>query len=223
MKKDIPRSALPLLLGLLLTHYACRKDPEPVVEGRVLEYGTNTPIPDAKVVLDACGGTLLGPISCATIATTQSAADGSYSMPKDKSAGALVANASKIGYFTDDESQIGGLDKPINDIYLKPHAWIKATIKNLSGKYGFASFQLLGGKIQQSLGDESIFKIMVKGNIEYRLFFSVMLDESSTYKSDIGVFVFDKNNAPLPFIVGSQYQVSLSTIGHDTTNITIIY
>ncbi|MEY3243393.1 MAG: hypothetical protein RIR11_4832 [Bacteroidota bacterium] len=98
-----------------------------------------------------------------------------------------------------------------------------STITNVSGKYGFGSPDLIGGNIYQLQGEQTSRTIKVKGNQEHKLLFYVLLDESTTAPSPENVFIYDSNNNLLPIIGESYFKSIFTPIGHDTTNITIIY
>jgi hypothetical protein len=81
MKKRLFGGLPPLLLLALLCS-ACKKDSpagSPPPEGYVLEYGTETPIPDAQVqVYGNCQSELLGSINCELLETVTSDQNGAY-------------------------------------------------------------------------------------------------------------------------------------------------
>jgi hypothetical protein len=205
MKKQIHRSLLwLLLLAPPLFWLGCKKDPEPeIIKGHVREYGTNKPIPDAKVNLSVCDGEFGGPISCGLAASTLTDANGYYSFPPHE--GVRIANAVKDGYFTDLDSEISILDKPENDIVLFPHAYLKVVVKNESGAYEFVpeSNSSGGPRVYLQQGQDTTLSIkVVKGNLEY------------TY--DYGYY-------PSPNSSGIWLKASKFCSGHDTTSLMITY
>jgi hypothetical protein len=222
MKKQIHRSLLwLLLLAPPLFWLGCKKDPEPeIIKGHVREYGTNKPIPDAKVNLSVCDGEFGGPISCGLAASTLTDANGYYSFPPHE--GVRRANAVKDGYFTDLDSEISILDKPENDIVLFPHAYLKVVVKNESGKYGFTSNRLYNGVIMQAKNESDTFDIKVKGNQDFKFFFSVLESETTSFTDPSGVEVIADNNV-LPVEFANAFIVLFYAKGHDTTHFTITY
>lgn len=194
----------PLLLVPILLLWSCKKDPDPeLIKGRVLEYGTNTPIEDARVNLSVCDGVFLGPVSCGLVGSMLTGSDGYYSFQPYE--GVRVANAVKDGYFTDLDSEIVIVDKPENDIVLFPNAYLKVTVKNESGAYEFVPENNYSGgpRIYLQQGQDTTLSIkVVKGNLEY------------TY--DYGYY-------PSPNSSGMWLKASKFCSGHDTTHLTIIY
>ncbi|MBK7426738.1 MAG: hypothetical protein IPI60_06780 [Saprospiraceae bacterium] len=69
----IPRFKLLLFVfAIAFTWQSCTKNGSESVEGRVLEYGTNKPIPNATVYLMEVKGTILGPSGSSKIDSTTS-------------------------------------------------------------------------------------------------------------------------------------------------------
>jgi hypothetical protein len=223
MKKQIHRSLLwLLLLAPPLLWLGCKKDPEPeIIKGHVREYGTNKPIPDAKVNLSVCDGEFGGPISCGLAASTLTDANGYYSFPPHE--GVRRANAVKDGYFTDLDSEISILDKPENDIVLFPHAYLKVVVRNESGKYAFISSEITDGVIHQSKNQQDTFSLVVKGNQDYKLLFSILETETTSFTNPNGVKVIADNNIIIPVEYTTGFRMFVYSKGHDTTHLTITY
>jgi hypothetical protein len=218
--------SIALLLGLcsFLFMLACRKDkdPAPVVSGQVLEYGTDKPLANAKVVLYQCDSELLGSINCSEVATAYTASEGGYVIPyPEGERKATLANAFLAGYFSDIDSEISVGTKPDYDanIRLYPHAWLRVKIKNESGRYGFGSSQLSQSIFVQQQGQEDIVSLLSKGNQEFKLVFFVMPSTLDT----TGIKILDSNQKPLLISVGGALSTKVYLPGHDTTDITIIY
>lgn len=81
------------------------------------------------------------------------------------------------------------LGKPENSnhtagsIRLYPHAWLRVKLKNESGLAGFGSSQLIDGypsRVYQSKGDSLSITILVKGNTDFRLIFSLIKEGVNT-------------------------------------------
>ena len=77
MKKSFNFLTIVLIVSFL---GGCKKDPEfSSIEGRVLEKGSNKPIPNAMIRIQKCAGEFLGNTSCTDTDTTYSDKDGNYS------------------------------------------------------------------------------------------------------------------------------------------------
>ncbi|MFN0174143.1 MAG: hypothetical protein ACKVU0_05805 [Saprospiraceae bacterium] len=189
--------------------------------GRVLEYGTLTPIEGASVSLYDCEGELLGNFSCHILDSTLSDSEGRYAFSQT----GFLTNARKDGYFTDHttEAQVlfGSEDK--TDIILPPHAWLRVTIRNESGVYGFGSSQLLEERLIQAQGQEHTVVKLVKGNALYNLIFFILLDDNTSTTDISNIKVLDESGNELPITQGVSLSVFASPIGHDTTNLFITY
>ena len=111
------------------------------VGGRILEYGTDTPIEGAKVHLSGWSGSIGGGGSGGghtAGSTTYSDRDGYYSFDDLNDSGVQLVNATKEGYFTDLDTEEIVLDDGNYDdvdVRIKPYAWLKVTIINQSGAY----------------------------------------------------------------------------------------
>lgn len=229
MKNKIFHFLLPLLASAWLAIPACTlTSNEPKYKpaaGRVLEYGTLTPIEGAIVTLYACEGELLGSFSCKAIDSILSGNDGRYDFTQT----GFLTNARKNGYFSDNttEAQVlfGSEDKA--DIILPPYAWLKVTLRNESGAYGIGSSQLLDFLsppilVQQKGKEYSVLKL-VKGNKPYKLIFFLLTDPDTSSTDTTKVKILDANGNRLPITVGVSLSLLLAPVGHDTTDISIIY
>jgi hypothetical protein len=249
MKNYIARGAPPLLslpfslwrrlagalfLLLWLTHYGCLDldDEDPTtIAGRVLEFGTDKPIPGALVKVLNCSGALLGSISCGLVGTVTTDANGYYQMPYPEGGGGLTANAKMPGYFTDTDSEVC-VCTPVDkvDIRLHPHAWIRVKIKNESGAWGFYPQSTQSGipPITLEQGKDSILVSELdfrKGNDSTKYSFSARLFNGAgtppmDYWQNVKAYV---NSQEVPIKANLGATIKFYIPGHDTTNLTIIY
>jgi hypothetical protein len=106
------------------------------VSGKVLEFGSNKPIANAKVAIYSEDGAFLGSTWTNLVDSTRTDANGFYSMEKsdiDKGSSFYVAAAANK-YYTFDPTKyiVTGQDVTNNDIVLDPFAWIKVRVKNVN-------------------------------------------------------------------------------------------
>ncbi len=230
MKKLIPGNASPSLLILLCLMAACKKkEPDPVIEGSVLEYGTEIPIKNAAVSLRSYDGEFLGPISSSIVDTEVSDENGYFSMPYPERT-VLRVNAAQTDYFSDDFSEVGVSASYKEDIHLHPYAWIRVKIRNESGAYGFYPDREESWKpvIQLSQGEELVItdkKDLRKGNENTKYLFSPKLEEGSgppraSYWPKAKAYV---DGQEVPIHVGIGAYIDFYLPGHDTTDIFIVY
>ena len=105
-----------------------------IIEGRVLEYGTNEPVENATVTLyeRVSTGTFSGTdLAVETIITD---ASGRYSF-ESEGLGLVGVNATHDNYFEPNMITYDGIvynDKNNVDIVIDPHAWLKLHIKNVN-------------------------------------------------------------------------------------------
>jgi hypothetical protein len=106
------------------------------VSGKVLEFGSNKPIANAKVAIYSEDGAFLGSTWTNLVDSTHTDANGFYSMEKsniDQGSSFYVAAAANK-YYTFDPTKyiVTGQDVTNNDIVLDPFAWIKVHVKNVN-------------------------------------------------------------------------------------------
>ena len=167
--------------------------------GRVLEYGTLTPIADAVVSVGCIPGA-----SCGVLDTTRSDADGHYAFPEVENNGLLLVNAFKDGYFTDYMTAKSVLDysEEQTDIVLPPYAWLQVTIRNESGAYAISSSEISTlSSLQIPIHKDTTFLHLIRGNQEYTYVYSIW---SSPNDADT-------------------YSLHPFCPGHDTTYVTITF
>lgn len=174
--------------------------------GRVLEYGTETPIPDALVSIAACDGELGGTLNCSLLDTTRSDAQGRYAFDFTDDMAVLRVNAFKDGYFTDHTTAASVLDysEQQTDILLPPFAWLEVTIRNESGAYAFNTdvFDSVNPYLYVSQGSDTTLTALVRGNQNYKFGYCIKPDPET--------------------LTGCDW-VTKYCPGHDTTKLTIIY
>ena len=208
------------LLALWLLPVGCKKDPQgPGVAGWVKEFGTDKPIPNASVYGIDCEGEPLGPVTCFKTDTTRADAEGYYSMPKEPG----WVGAEAPGYWMSDQVPVLYKKELASNVSLYPFAWLKVTIRNESGIYGFGSSQLLADRLIQPQGQEHSVIKLVKGNDLFTLVFFILLDANTSTTDISNVKVLSESGKELPIDQGVSLSVSLNPIGHDTTNLLIIY
>lgn len=134
MKKHIV-----LLIPFILLLVQCHKEPTSTfikMSGKVLEYGTNKPIANAKVGIYEEGGEFLGATWTRLLDTTRTDANGFYYFDKpnlDKGSSFFIAATANKYYAYDPNSYlITGQVVTNNDIVLDPFAWIKVHVKNVN-------------------------------------------------------------------------------------------
>ncbi len=230
MKNTIFLALTALLTTLLLS--ACWKSAAPDrshIGGRILEYGTDAPIKGAKVNISGWSGSVGGGGSGGgntQVATTFSNSDGYYSFDKLAGNQVLLVNATKEGYFTDLDSEVSVLDDGNYDdvdVRLKPYTWLKVTIRNESGAYGFGSSQLLAERLIQSQGQEHSVIKLIKGNDSYTLIFFILIDANTSTNNTSNIKVLDNYGNEVPIDIGASLSILTNPVGHDTTNIFISY
>jgi hypothetical protein len=229
MKKQILNGILPLLCGLLLLT-GCRKDaPVEVVAGYVREYGTNKPLDGARVYIMDSNGTFLGPGSNPTVATAITDANGFYSVPKPEYA--IKANAYLSGYFTDTESETC-VCTPTNetDIILYPQAWLRVKLVNESGAWGISipgqTMFDTGQDFHVEKNQDTTTTIIRRGNKDYNFIIGISPEQWGAPLSDFSKVTIKNNDGvviPITVNNGGTRFCTVEFIGHDTTNLTIIY
>ena len=139
MKKTLKAFWLALLgvLWFTLAVSSCQKEPKTTfikVSGRVLEFGSNKPIPNAKVGIYEEGGVLLGSSWTKLLDTTRTNAYGVYQFDKQnlspKASFFISAFADKYLPFESNGGVVTGREYIGETFVLKPFAWIRFRIKN---------------------------------------------------------------------------------------------
>jgi hypothetical protein len=187
----------------LIALSGCKKNP--IVQGQVVEFGTNTPIPNATVKLSECDGEVLGSFLCTNVGSTTTDDKGNFSF--DLEGFQVSADANKYWESGDDFEVLQGKEGCYDrvTISLFPYAWLKVTLKNESGAYAFDPPSNFSGNplIYLTQNQDTVFELIkVKGNKEFIYSYGV-------YQTNGSDRIFTTIR---PFCNG-----------HDTTNLTITY
>lgn len=116
----------------------CHKDDDKFIKvsGKVLEFGSNKPIPNAKVGVYEEGGEFLGTTWTKLVDTTRTDANGFYSIEKnniDRTSSFFISAAANKYYPYDPNNYlVTGQEVANNNIVLDPFAWIKVHVKNVN-------------------------------------------------------------------------------------------
>ena len=128
-----------LLIPTLLMLAECRKPDKTTyikTSGKVLEFGSNKPIKNAKVGIYEEGGEFLGSTWTKLVDTTRTDATGAYHFDKgnlDKGSSFFIS-AVADKYYTYDPNNylVTGQEVTNLNIVLDPFAWIKVHVKNVN-------------------------------------------------------------------------------------------
>ncbi len=128
-----------LLIPMLLMLAECRKPDKTTyikTSGKVLEFGSNKPIKNAKVGIYEEGGAFLGSTWTKLVDTTRTDANGFYHFDKgnlDKGSSFFIS-AFADKYYTYDPNNylVTGQEVTNLNIVLDPFAWIKVHVKNVN-------------------------------------------------------------------------------------------
>jgi hypothetical protein len=155
-----------LLIPLLFLLAHCQKDSKTTfikTSGKVLEFGSNKPIKNAKVGIYEEGGEFLGSTWTHLVDTTRTDATGAYHFDKsnlDKGSSFFIsAVADKYYAFDPNNYLITGQDVANLNIVLDPFAWIRVHVKNVN-PFSDADSLILGNVVG------NIPNILVGKNIE---------------------------------------------------------
>lgn len=128
-----------LIIPLLFLLTQCRKDNKTTfikTSGKILEFGSNKPIKNAKVGIYEEGGEFLGSTWTKLVDTTRTDAAGFYHFDKDnldKGSSFFISAAAEKYYTYDPNNYLVTKQEVLNnDIVLDPFAWIKVHVKNVN-------------------------------------------------------------------------------------------
>ncbi len=193
------------------------------VEGKVLEFGTDKPIPDASVTLSDCEGEVLGNFSCTDLAYATTNSDGQFDFGQD----GFAVSAKAPGYWDTGDDFImvtNECPKPVLRLY--PMATLDVTIKNESGAYAFSSpyFNSSGHEYHLQIGETASESYTVRGNTQFTYVFDVFpqMDWKRLENLD-SVLVMSNGQRIFPIFQVGAATFSLVPKGHETTKITITY
>ena len=164
MKKRYFSCVPPLLLALLwlLAMPACKKDARlTIMQGRITEYGTGDPIPDARVYIYCDESEFGGPTIVKLIDSIITDADGRYHreyQEDDLCVGAFLLPYKK-GYFKGNEIYLTTDNQP-HDVVLNPEAWFKLVTIPDAGMWESLGF---GGSV-------SIYPVSALHGVETQIF-----------------------------------------------------
>ena len=137
---------------------SCEKDNSTSIEGRVLEEGTNKPLPNKMVYIYRTESVFLGSYSEYSVDTIFSDSNGNYKwMTPDKGTDVLSIKAIDPLYFTKITQTINSGKNKGKNLFLQPKAWIRYHVKNIKPfddndriKTGFLDSPLYGQNINDS-------------------------------------------------------------------------
>jgi hypothetical protein len=129
-----------VVLMMSLYGVSCQKEtdnPVHTVSGKVLEYGTKKPVPDAAIYILKHYGTLLGPEGFTFLDSTKTDANGKYTFKTTEGDYMKVVKQGYFKMYSTDYAHI-----PINilskrptsvtqDIVIDPIGWLKIHVKNV--------------------------------------------------------------------------------------------
>jgi hypothetical protein len=154
------KSFLILLVPLLIGSTCCKKEepsnPYPlgeytIIKGKVLEFGTHKPIPNAQVlIMGFSQKEIWGPTTSRPMDTVFSKADGSYEAKfKHEEADDFQCHVKVHNYYDGRDSGNPfiwrGRENNI-DCILDPFAWIQIHVKNVNPVNGINYISFIGGK-----------------------------------------------------------------------------
>ena len=109
------------------------KEQKTTVDFRIVEYGTNQPIENARIILKQCESEFLGGTFCIELDTVFTDAQGRFNMDIPNTPHSYVLGISAENYFDyDDGYSIQDYQHNTGDLALYPHAWLKVHIKNVN-------------------------------------------------------------------------------------------
>ena len=109
------------------------KEQKTTVDFRIVEYGTNQPIENARIILKQCESEFLGGTFCIELDTVFTDAQGRFKLDLSETPLALELGISAENYFAfDGDYSLLWNRHNTGDIALYPHAWLKVHIKNVN-------------------------------------------------------------------------------------------
>ena len=180
------------------------KEQKTTVDFRIVEYGTNQPIENARIILKQCESEFLGGTFCIELDTVFTDAQGRFKLDLSETPLALELGISAENYFAfDGDYSLLWNRHNTGDIALYPHAWLKVHIKNVNPfdvfdriKFGWESGEIY--YYGQEL--DTLFTYKLVGNQDFRATWWVFKNNQSSFFVD-----------------------TLYLPGHDTTFYEILY
>jgi hypothetical protein len=177
MKNKFFLFLLPLLAAAWLS--SCHNDPnKTVIQGHITEYGTNAPIPGARVYLWCYSGEIFGPTGSSFIDSLVTDISGAFHaeyLDRDL-CGGVYLSAFKEGFFYRSDIDI---HTGLNDleVVLDPEAWLNLrTVPDQGGNsivVGGSNFYGGSGFYVYSIDGDTSFIFKTKGNeIKYIRWYS---------------------------------------------------
>ena len=99
------------------------------VEGRVLEYDTETPVANAKVFLWSATGEFLGPVRKTIIDTVRTNEHGEFRTNYKHTLDSKFLTSTADKYFKSGEFDMVNRNKQNIDIIIDPHAWLRVKVE----------------------------------------------------------------------------------------------
>lgn len=128
MKKILPLPPLLLLFAAAtLVHLSCAKEPaKTTLSGRVIEYGTAEPVPDAQVFVISQEGDPFGPSVSVIADSFRTAADGTFHREylNDDLSGGEYVSVYKPGFRYEKDLPFHNGENNL-EVVLQPYAWLK--------------------------------------------------------------------------------------------------
>ena len=138
MKKFMLLPPLLLFVAGLLVQLSCTKEPaKTTLSGRVIEYGTAKPVPDALVYVISQEGEPFGPSVSVIADSFRTATDGTFHREylNDDLSGGEYVSVYKPGFRYEKDLPFHNGENNL-EVVLRPYAWLKLrTVPNLGESY----------------------------------------------------------------------------------------
>jgi len=184
---------LPLLATLWLLLPACKKD-EPAASkiygwrfsGKVLERGSGKPIPNAIVRMRLCESEFLGPVSCYTLKSDTSDAQGNYTADYDSEELFMYIDAIADKYYPmGQEKLLNRGEEKGYDLTLIAHSKMNLSFYNGRDTTVYFSYQVGNQyfpqiKLEPFQNTSKLFEM--GGNLNNRIYYSVFINVNNGTK-----------------------------------------
>ncbi len=181
------------------------KEQKTTADFRIVEYGTNQPIENARIILKRCTSEFLGGTYCDNVDTLYTNAQGRFalSIPQTPDTYQFSIDAANYFDYEGNDYLLQVNQHNTGDLALYPHAWLKVHIKNVNPfdvfdriKFGWESGEIY--YYGQEL--DTLFTYKLVGNQDFRATWWVFKNNQSSFFVD-----------------------TLYLPGHDTTFYEILY